>query len=358
MGGIYRFQQQISRMLIKATWLLLLFNGFYSVCRYTSGNGAVPPGSIVTLFIIYGGWLYFLQQKNKPTTTLQLAGEAFLILCIDTIASFQVAVFLLPLLIIRRACYAKIPNIYNEALCIAIAYMLAHGLLSAKVDLFSWLHQRASESFIIALSAIVVQPVIRMVKALKSDKEKLNRRLDLIEESYQQAAERAVRDDLTGLYNYRAFQEDIQRIGQKRFALLLIDVDYFKAFNDSYGHAAGDEALKQVGQVISESVRLEDKVYRYGGEEFAVVLENADENIAMFTAERLRIRIADRAIFHDDQELSGVTVSVGVSVFEQLTMPIKEIFEMTDKALYKAKAIGRNKVVRVDHQQTELVFEN
>jgi diguanylate cyclase (GGDEF)-like protein len=341
MHSIHQFQQ-VSRTLVKATWLLLLFNGVCNVWQY--GEASSSTVLVVILTSIYGIYLYYLQQRNQPTTIAHLIGETLLILWIDWLACFKLATFLLPLLIIRRAVYSKTPDIYAETACITVLYFVGGGMLGIEADAGAWLHQRARDSFLIALSVVLVQPMMQMAKTLQAEKEKLNQELNNAEQSYQQAAERALRDGLTGLYNYRAFQEDIHKIGQK-FALLLIDVDYFKDFNDLHGHAAGDWVLREVGQVIVESVRMADKVYRYGGEEFAVVLEDVDEDIAMFTAERVRVRIANRAIFYENKELNGVTVSVGVSVYENLTIPIQELFEQTDQALYKAKAKGRNKVV-------------
>lgn len=334
--------QQVSGTLLKATWVLLLFNGFCDVFQYSKAGASTVL--VVMLSLIYGIYLYYLHQRNQPTTIVNLIGETLLILCIDWLACFQVVALLLPILIIRRAVYSKTPNIYIETACIAGLYFLGHRVLGIEPDMGDWLQQRASESFLIVLTVVLVQPVMQMARSLQAEKEQLNQELNNVEQSYQQATERALRDELTGLYNYRAFQEDIRQIGQS-FALLLIDVDYFKGFNDLHGHAAGDWVLKEIGQAILESVRLEDKVYRYGGEEFAVVLDNVDEEIAMFTAERVRVRIANRAIFYEDKELKGVTVSVGVSVYQNTTIPIQELFEQTDQALYKAKAKGRNNVV-------------
>lgn len=345
MESIFQFQK-IKRTLIYATWILLAFNGVCKILRYDV-DGKVASVSLIMLSILYGAYLYHLQKKNLPTNMVRLVGESILILLIDWIACFQLAAFLFPMLIIRRAMYSKIPDIWYETACISAAFILTHWIHGGYADTVSLLHQRVSEAFILVLTAIITQPMVQMTKALQTDKERLQLKLHRAENSYKHAAELAMRDELTGLYNYRAFHEDIQAIGNEKFALLLIDVDYFKDFNDVYGHAAGDWALRQIGQAILESVRSGDKVYRYGGEEFAVVLGGIEEDVVLYTAERVRLRIAEKSILYEGKQLNGVTVSVGVSVVENCSGSVREIFEQTDQALYQAKAKGRNKVVLV-----------
>jgi diguanylate cyclase (GGDEF)-like protein len=187
--------------------------------------------------------------------------------------------------------------------------------------------------------------VVRITKSLQTDKEKLRLKLNKAEKSYQKAAELALRDGLTGLYNYRALQEHIGGINNTSFAILLIDVDHFKEFNDQYGHMVGDQVLIQISQVILDSVRRSDKVFRYGGEEFAVVLEDSDDEAAMFMAERIRMQVASQTIDCDGQVLKRVTISIGVATFLDTKMPSYQMLEQADKALYAAKAKGRNNVV-------------
>lgn len=254
------------------------------------------------------------------------------------------AVYLFLLLILRRAVFSQQPNIYIEAALIGLVYLVIQWLHGPRVDYVAWRHG-ICDVFIIGLAAVLAQPVVRITKVLQDDREKLLIKLNRAEESYQKAAELALRDGLTGLYNYRALQEHINSVGNTRFAFLLIDVDYFKDFNDQYGHIVGDQVLMQIGQLIMENVRRSDKVYRYGGEEFAVVLEDADEEVAMFTAERIRVRVANQAIECSGQPINGVTVSTGVAIFKESQLSGYQILEQADKALYEAKARGRNNVV-------------
>jgi diguanylate cyclase (GGDEF)-like protein len=159
----------------------------------------------------------------------------------------------------------------------------------------------------------------------------------------------ALDDGLTGVGNRRRFDRDLDRfVGVESgrgvpVALAMVDVDHFKRFNDTYGHQIGDAVLQHVARVISASVRVGDLVYRYGGEEFAVLLPGADLEDAVGVAERVRSAIASSPLPGD--ALAGVapvTVSVGVS----MTPPADAaaIVRGADGALYAAKSGGRNRV--------------
>jgi diguanylate cyclase (GGDEF)-like protein len=331
------------RTLFRATWAFLVV---IAVCKILHDKVGVGSAAWVTtsLSIMYGSYLYVQYYRDLPTTTWSLLGESVLILLINWSVGYRIALFLVPLLILRRAVYATVPGLYVEAAGITIAFMLSEWRMVSQFAGMPWV-QRMEDVFVVGLTVAVAQPVMEMARSLQSEKEKLKLKLNWTEESYQRATELAARDGLTGLYNYRAFQEYVQEMSDKKFAILLIDIDYFKDFNDQYGHLVGDIVLKQIGKVIEENVRRGDRVFRYGGEEFAVLLENVDEEVAMFTAERIRTCVADRAIFANGQEVGGITISIGVSVFDKVQKSTQEIFEQADQALYQAKGKGRNNVV-------------
>jgi diguanylate cyclase (GGDEF)-like protein len=124
----------------------------------------------------------------------------------------------------------------------------------------------------------------------------------------------------------------------------LLDIDYFKKFNDTHGHQTGDVVLSTLGRVIEESIRDSDLAARYGGEEFALVLYHTDTPGAYQVAERLRQMVEDREV-HDKDNVLHVTISVGVATFpSQHIENSKALIECADKALYKAKDNGRNRV--------------
>ncbi len=162
----------------------------------------------------------------------------------------------------------------------------------------------------------------------------------------------AHRDGLTDLSTRRAFDESLEReVGRSRRAktplsLLLIDVDWFKRYNDAYGHPAGDECLRAVARCIQATARRPtDLAARYGGEEFAVILPETDARGAFVIAETLKAAVRDLQLEHNGSEKKVVTVSIGVATFEGTgELEIAKLLRRADEALYGAKAAGRDRV--------------
>lgn len=150
----------------------------------------------------------------------------------------------------------------------------------------------------------------------------------------------ALTDALTGLYNYRAYEEKIAAVPQ--YVLLVIDIDRFKRLNDTYGHGFGNKVLVKLGALIRQSIRTGDLAFRYGGEEFVLLLPGANAALGLKIAERLRQQVESTLFTHGKQEVS-VTVSVGVSL-KNPGSDNQTVFEQADSALYKAKKSGRNNV--------------
>jgi diguanylate cyclase len=189
-----------------------------------------------------------------------------------------------------------------------------------------------------------------------------SRELDVIRESLTKSEERAKTDTLTGLPNRRALEEFF-RAAQTRamekgqpLSALLIDIDHFKQFNDSFGHAVGDQVLRLVGQTLRERVRDVDLPARYGGEELIAVLPGADLTACAASAERIRRAISERPIIRRStgESLPGITVSIGVGQF-QLGESMDDLIERCDRALYQAKKRGRNRVVTENELARECV---
>lgn len=163
----------------------------------------------------------------------------------------------------------------------------------------------------------------------------------------------ALMDGLTGVANRRKFNEDILADWrlcfreQKPLSLILVDVDYFKRYNDRYGHQAGDDCLKSVAQTLSETVRRPyDLVARYGGEEFACVLPNTVLSGAVEIAERMQERVRTLGIEHSASDVdSVVTISLGVATLTPTRdLDFQALIEAADKQLYEAKSAGRARV--------------
>jgi diguanylate cyclase (GGDEF)-like protein len=157
----------------------------------------------------------------------------------------------------------------------------------------------------------------------------------------------AITDGLTGLFNHRHFQERLSQEFKRmeRFpepmSLLIIDIDYFKKINDSYGHPVGDSVLKKVTDIIRKTIRNIDVASRYGGEEFAVILIGTDARGAKKMAERLRKAVMNMK-FSADTKTFSVTISIGISTYPDSITGKEELIERADKALYHAKDKGRN----------------
>lgn len=165
---------------------------------------------------------------------------------------------------------------------------------------------------------------------------------------YTQTKQMSFTDPLTRLSNRRHFETSLEReyMRAKRYnsdlSVAIIDIDFFKKFNDTYGHSCGDYVLKEVAYKILNNFRQTDFVFRYGGEEFAVILtETAGEN-AIIPLERLRKNIESSKFLYNGEQLN-VTVSIGVSSNTDFENPW-EMFDDADRALYEAKNSGRNRV--------------
>jgi diguanylate cyclase (GGDEF)-like protein/PAS domain S-box-containing protein len=156
-------------------------------------------------------------------------------------------------------------------------------------------------------------------------------------------------DDLTGIYNHRFFIQQLtleverQRRYASPLALLMIDIDYFKHYNDTNGHLAGDQVLKAIAFLIQRGVRQTDIVARYGGEEFSAILINAGREKALEIGERVRRNVADTRIPNEDaQPNKNLTVSIGVATLSSSISTLTDLIREADHALYRAKKAGRN----------------
>lgn len=166
----------------------------------------------------------------------------------------------------------------------------------------------------------------------------------------------AQRDPLTGLANRRVFDTQLEALCAKgeRFAVIMVDVDMFKEFNDCYGHVTGDDCLRRVAAMLRASLRNpSDQIARVGGEEFAVLLPRTSPENARIMAERMRLAVYGLRIPHADSPERVVTISAGVS---GASAPVStaEVLSRADTALYRAKSLGRNRVEGpVDHREDE-----
>jgi len=171
--------------------------------------------------------------------------------------------------------------------------------------------------------------------------------LDDLAGEYQELSVQASVDGLTGLVNHRTFHQKLGEFCRPRsikpraaFCLVMADVDHFKVYNDTHGHQMGDMVLRNVARLLSSGLRQTDFAARYGGEEFALVIKGVDKSVALSIADRIRRSVSDKC-----ESLSNVTISMGLAEFPTDGASPREIIERADKALYRAKAEGRNRVV-------------
>ena len=242
----------------------------------------------------------------------------------------------------------------------------ASGELLTALDEITYLFQLESEqqtltllriaqgSLVIALFVLLLQGLYifrPMIHTIEKEKEKL---VKLNEDLERQASV----DGLTEVANRRHLGEFVKRelarsLREKTpLAVIMADIDFFKAYNDSYGHLAGDECLKKVAHALTEAVRRpSDLVARYGGEEFAIVLPNTDFPGMVLIAEACRKSVESLAIPHSGSLVSGViTISLGLAGITEEQRSTESLFAAADSALYKAKNSGRNKVVVFEPQ--------
>lgn len=167
---------------------------------------------------------------------------------------------------------------------------------------------------------------------------------------YEKAELQAITDGLTEVANHRYFQETLtnyieaHKKNNEYFSLLIIDIDYFKKINDTYGHQNGDRILKKMAQILKANIRDGDFVARYGGEEFAIILKNCNEKEAYKASEKLRKKV-EKYNWSINNKRINVSVSIGIACFPHQAKNKDELIRAADSALYKAKEAGRNRTV-------------
>ena len=269
----------------------------------------------------------------------------------------------------RRLAIAALQVMGVAILCMPatanIAAQLGRAFVPAIFSRWSGLSQAALLAFILA-TAIIMVPLVRRYKAVESSllwslvaafialREAGMSHLDgvyfaaaglalivaLIETSYAMA----YLDELTQLPSRRALNEALLKLGDA-YSIAMLDVDHFKKFNDDFGHEAGDSVLRQVAEILTHTMRGEDIICRYGGEEFVAILPDVSFEAALERAQHLRRIVSEtRPLFRNDDR-RGITVSIGVAMYPQHAETTETLLRAADRALYEAKHQGRNRIV-------------
>jgi len=161
----------------------------------------------------------------------------------------------------------------------------------------------------------------------------------------------SIRDPLTGLFNRRYMEETLERELRRAersggaLGVVMLDLDRFKMFNDTYGHDCGDMLLRELGGVLKSVIRVGDVACRYGGEEFVLILPGADTEITRQRAERLRESVKRLFVSHRGQSVGSITLSAGIAAFPQHGSTGEVLLQAADAALYRAKSEGRDRIV-------------
>ncbi len=176
--------------------------------------------------------------------------------------------------------------------------------------------------------------------------EKNRKRLEIVEAKFAETKKEADIDSLTKIFNRKRFDKDMEEfdLNCNTYSIIFLDVDDFKKINDTYGHAVGDKVLMEIGEILTHYLRRNTYAYRYGGEEFVVVLPEGDLNGAKVVAERLREVMENRAVKIDERSMITFTASFGASQKRQ-NEHFNEVLKRADEALYEAKRSGKNKIV-------------
>ena len=190
----------------------------------------------------------------------------------------------------------------------------------------------------------------RAAEQVRAMNRQLAERVAELQAAHEQLRTLSTRDALTGLFNRRyleeAFAREVSRAARQHCAIgvLMLDIDYFKQFNDTFGHAAGDLLLREVGTFLQGHVRSSDIACRYGGEEFIVLMPDTHLEVLLERAEAMRREIAQLRLSHAGQALGPITISVGVALLPDHGASADTLIDAADRALYRSKRAGRNRV--------------
>ena len=252
------------------------------------------------------------------------------------------------------------PNLDGLGLCQRIrnepfskyTYIILLTGMSGKTNLISGIAAGADDFATKPINSEELEVRLRSAKRILDLEKTLAQQNDELERANKKLVTYATTDGLTSLYNRRAFQEHLEetllfsRRANETLSLLILDVDYFKAYNDTFGHIEGDTALKIVSKLLKQNSRKNDFVARFGGEEFTVILPNTGYDGATLCAEDLRLAIEKYPWLE-----RNITISIGVTTVEytrdreeDTTEMYTRILSEADQALYRSKSTGRNKV--------------
>ena len=193
---------------------------------------------------------------------------------------------------------------------------------------------------------------VKSLLRIKHLNKELQSKIYLLEKAQKKLKKLAITDGLTGVFNYRFFKDQLMKEvtraerHNKQISIIMLYIDYFKNYNDTHGHPAGDTVLKTIAKLLVKHIRNIDLAARYGGEEFALILVETNKDSAGFVANKLKRLIEDYKFKYESTQPNGkITISMGVATFPDNGNSPDDLISLADKRLYRAKKEGRNRVV-------------
>ncbi len=345
-------QKRIQEILSEIKLFTVLIIGIAGLNEYTKTNDFqfsseifyydIIPFSIYLFIMLFSYWLWFgytSQKSSKKNHNILYALEILINLIAITVLvgySPEVVQYKLLFLLVIIATIIQ----YGFKYGMIISFLSSAIIIT--IDLTPIDNAIINEAF---QNDLIIIGIFILLAWILGYYEKIER------EHREYITQLAIVDGLTGVYNHRHFYDTMNVIVEKAkqagepVSLLFIDIDNFKYYNDLFGHQKGDAVLKEVAQIIKENVRSQDLVFRYGGEEFSVILQDACEQAALVIAERIRKTIeATKFEGEEYQPNSSLTVSIGVSSFPEKAQNDTELVKSADDALYRAKFFNKNRV--------------
>ncbi len=270
--------------------------------------------------------------------------------------------------LVAQFLHEKIPNEEMESLLNGLIAHISNWITHSKQrqsiilnDLHSILEQELPPQVSHTLTSSVMPNFLSLheeTEQLREQVSKSSTAVDKLKEELKKANFFAKTDELTNIPNRRGFNENMEGVvqlslqNQSPFALILLDLDFFKKVNDTFGHIVGDSALRYVSKLLKEETKGRDCIARIGGEEFSIILPDTSYDNAIKVAENIRLKIASKTLSVKDQKKPlKLTLSSGIAIYRK-GEDIETLFQRADEALYLAKNNGRNRVCGEQDLQT------
>jgi diguanylate cyclase (GGDEF)-like protein len=316
---------------------------------FTVANPLYQIWTIIVIIYVLGVFVKISIHREKGSWLIILGALALLLTSVNDIIFYSIWMNDSGPLFLKTLVRTSNLSSFGQ-----LIFAITNSLLLAKRFSNSLEQEEVMTAKLTEINSNLDELVLQRTKALEESNKKIEYQKLELEKANQVLHQLSLKDSLTGIWNRRKYDQTIKMEWnrclryQRSIALILIDIDYFKEFNDCYGHMAGDECLVKIGETLKNClIRSTDMAVRYGGEEFVVLLTETGNEEAVKIANMLREKIEELRIPHEKSTVSSyVTVSIGVtSTVPHMNSSRNDLFKAADKALYQAKTAGRNQVI-------------